>query len=127
MTVRILLGTIGAEWQRTLLDLAAADSDLEIIGMTASAMDLLLQVEERQADVVVLSQVMGGEEPGICSHLMLEYPDVVVLLLPGHPRRSALWQMVLRKESWRDASKEILRTALKSSFSERKKQAAPTT
>jgi hypothetical protein len=127
MTVRILLGTIGAEWQRTLLDLAEADSDLEIIGTTASAMDLLLQVEERQADVVVLSQVAGKEEPGICSHLMLEYPDVVVLLLPGNPRRSALWQMVLREESWRDASKEILRTALKSSFSERKKQAAPTT
>jgi DNA-binding NarL/FixJ family response regulator len=114
MTVRILLGTIGAEWQRTLLDLAQSDGDLEIVGMAASAMDLLLQVEELKADVVVLSQVSGGEEPGICSHLMLEYPDVAVLLLPGTPRRNAVWRMVLRKESWKDASKEILRTALKS-------------
>lgn len=114
MTVRILLGTIGAEWQRTLLDLAKSDGDLEIVGMAASAMDLLLQVEELNADVVVLSQIGGGEEPGICSHLMLEYPDVAVLLLPSTPRRNAVWQMVLRKESWKEASKEILRTALKS-------------
>lgn len=114
MTVRILLGTIGAEWQRTLLDLAQADSDLEIVGMAASAMDLLLQVEELKADVVVLSQLMGGEEPGICSHLLLEYPDVAVLLLPGNPRCNTLWRMLLRKESWRDAPKEILRTRLKS-------------
>jgi hypothetical protein len=114
MTVRILLGKIGAEWQRTLLDLAQADSELEIVGMVASAMDLLLQVEELKADVVVLSQVASGEEPGICSHLMLEYPDVAVLLLPSNPRRDALWRMVLRKETWKDASKEILRTALKS-------------
>jgi DNA-binding NarL/FixJ family response regulator len=114
MTVRILLGKIGAEWQRTLLDLTQADNELEIVGMVASAMDLLLQVEELKADVVVLSQIPGGEEPGICSHITLEYPDVTVLLLPGNPRRDALWRMVLRKDGWRDASQEILRTALKS-------------
>jgi hypothetical protein len=114
MTVKILLGTIGAEWQRTLMELAQADSDLEVVGMATSAVDLLLQVDELKADVVVLAQASGGEDPGICSHLMLEYPGLAVVLLPSIPRRDALWRMVLRKDSWRNASKEILRTALKS-------------
>ncbi len=113
MTVRILLGTIGAEWRRTLLELAQADSGLEIVGSAEEGIDLLLRAEQLKADVVVLAQLPGGGEPGICSHLMLEYPNVAVLLLPGNPEGEVLWRMVLRKESWKHPSKEALRAALK--------------
>jgi chemotaxis response regulator CheB len=113
MTVRILLGMIGAEWQRLLTEAVQADRELEIVGVAENAMDILLQAEGHRVDVVVLAQLPGGEEPGICSHLLLEFPNVPVLLLPCEPRRGALCRMVLRKESWQEASQEILLAALK--------------
>ncbi len=113
MTTRILLGTISAGWQRTLLDLVQADSDLEIVGATDDAVDLLMQIQQLKADVVVLSQLPGGGEPGVCSHLLLEYPNVTVLLLPPNGGYETLCRMVLRKEIWKRVSKETLREALK--------------
>ena len=116
MAVRILLGEIATEWRRMLVDLARDDSDLEIVGTAEHAMDVLLQAEELKVHVVVLAQLPGGHEPGVCSHLMLEFPNLAVLLLPASPASDILWRMVLRKESWRGISKEGLRAALKASF-----------
>jgi hypothetical protein len=113
MKVRILLGMIAPEWQRLLMDVVESDSELTIVGDAHSAMDILLQAEDQKADVVVLAQLPEGGEPGICSHLMLEFPNVVVLLLPCEPSYGVLWRMVLHKESWQEVSQETLRTALK--------------
>jgi hypothetical protein len=104
---------IDAEWKRLLMDVVESDSDLKVVGIAESAMDILLQAEDRKADVVVLAELPGGGEPGICSHLMLEYPNVAVVLLPCEPRYGVLRRMVLRKESWQEVSQEILLAALK--------------
>jgi hypothetical protein len=114
--MRILLGEIGAEWKRILLELASHDNDLEIVGTAEHAMDVLLRVAELKANVVVLAQLPGGGEPGVCSHLMLECPNVAILLLPASCGYGVLWRMVLRKESWSEISKEGLLAALKTSF-----------
>src|SRR5262245_37680570 len=106
MTVKILLGQIDAEWKRILLELARQDSDLEIVGTAEHAMDVLLLVADLKADVVVLAQLPGGGEPGVCSHLMLECPNVSVLLLPASGGYGILRRMVLHKESWSEISKE---------------------
>ncbi len=111
--MRILQGTISAEWQRALLEIVQADSNLEIVGTASDAVDLLMQTEQLDANVVVLSQLPDGGEPGVCSHLLLEYPNVAVLLLPGNDGHEVLCRMVLSKESWQHASKETLRAALK--------------
>jgi hypothetical protein len=113
MTVKILLGTIDAEWKRLLTDLVESDSDLKIVGTAENAMDILLQADTQEADVVVLAQLPGGGEPGVCSHLMLEYPNLAILLLPCEPSYGVLWRLVLRRESWHEVSQENLRAALK--------------
>jgi len=116
MPVRILLGKVGAEWGSTLADLARPENDLEIVGRVNDVLDLLLQTGELKPDVVVLAQPPGGGEPGVCSHLMLEHPNVVVLLLPSTSGLHVMWRMVLRKESWSEASKETIHAALKAQF-----------
>jgi len=113
MGIRILLGEIGAEWKRMLQELAHQDSGLEIVGTAEDAMDLLLRVAELRVNVVVLAQLPGGGEPGVCSHLMLECPNVAILLLPTSCGCGVLWRMVLHKESWSDVSREGLLAALK--------------
>lgn len=113
MRVRILLGMLGAEWKRLLTEVIRSDGDLEIVGAAATAVDVLLQAADRNPDVVVLAQLPGGAEPGICSHLLLEFPNVAILLLPHEPRRGVLWRMVLHKESWPETTEDVLRAVLK--------------
>jgi len=113
MPVKILLGKINAEWMAILADLVRSDTGLEIVGVLESPLDVLLRTKELGADVVVLSQLRDGGEPGICSHLLLEYPNVALLLLPASPGPNIVWRMVLRKQNLGDASPTTLHDALK--------------
>jgi len=110
--VKILLGDIEAGWRRVLRELAGENNQLEIIGEVKQAIDILLQAKKASADVVVLPQEIHGREPGICSHLLLEYPNLVVLLVPSNGGPNVLCRMVLYREI-RDASKESLRIMLR--------------
>jgi len=112
-SVRILLGRINPEWNHVLLQVVDADEELEIVGAAEDLVALLMQVEELKADVVVLSQLPDGSEPGICSHLVLEHPNVRVLLLPSCRGPNVPFSVVLRKDWLKDASRETLRTALR--------------
>ena len=113
MPVRILLGKISAEWMAMVADLVGSDRGLEIVGVLESPLDILLRTKELSADVVVLSQLRGGGEPGICTHFLLEHPNVVLLLLPASPGERVVWRMVLEKSDCGKASRTTLHSALK--------------
>jgi hypothetical protein len=108
MPLRILLGKISADWMAVIAELARVDQDLEIVGVLESPLDILLRTQELHPDVVVLSQLRGGGEPGICSHFLLEYPNVELLLLPVSPDANIVWRMVLRKQNCGEASSGAL-------------------
>jgi DNA-binding NarL/FixJ family response regulator len=117
--MRILLGKIDAEWQTTLSELACPENNLEIVGRVEDALDILLQSEELKPDAVVIAQLPGGGEPGVCSHLVLEHPNVPVLLLPAPSEINltpppVMSRIVLRKENWNRISKGAILAALKS-------------
>lgn len=111
-TARILLGPISPEWNRFLIQLAASDHELEIVGATDDLVDLLVEVQTLDAHVVVLTQLPNGNEPGICSHLVLEHPNLRVLLLPRRGPNLP-FSLVLRKQWLKDISTETLRLALR--------------
>ena len=111
MTVKILIGDIGGEWRTKLREIVDNADDLEIIGETEQPISLLLEASNPDADVVVLAQTPQGEEPGVCSHLLLEYPNLAVVLVPS-VGGATVCRMVLRREV-RDASKEALQAMLR--------------
>lgn len=113
MPLKILLGKISADWMAIMADLIRSDAGLEIVGVLESPLDILLRAKELKADVVVLPQLRDGGEPGICSHFLLEYPNIAIVLLPASPGMSALWRMVLRKENRGEASSTALHDALR--------------
>lgn len=117
MVIRILLGKISAEWMAVIADLVCSDPCLEIVGVLESPLDILLKTKDLSADVVVLSQLRGGGEPGICSHFLLEYPNVALLLLPASSETGILWRMVMGKQNCGQASGATLHTALKDGIS----------
>lgn len=110
-TVKILLGEIAAAWKHTLKELVAENGELQVVGEVEKPVDILLQAKSVSPDVVVLSQDPQGAEPGICSHLLLEYPNVVVVLVPCVGGSKILYRMALYREV-RDASREALRRML---------------
>src|SRR3979411_3138826 len=107
-TVKILLGAIGTEWRRTVEQRRGENGKLQIVGEVEQLVDILLQARRANADVVVLSQEPHGGEPGVCSHLLLEYPNVVIVLVPSDGGPNVLCRMALYREV-RDASREALR------------------
>jgi AmiR/NasT family two-component response regulator len=96
--LRVLLGEISSEWEQTIQRLAAADQGLKIVGQVNDPLRLLLEAKTLRADVVVVSQLPDGSEPGICSHLVLELPNVIVVLVPASPGNHGLIRMVLFRE-----------------------------
>lgn len=95
-------------WKRVLKELSHEDPQLQIVGEADEPVDVLLKTGKAKADVVVLPQTIHGGEPGICSHLLLEYPNLVVVLVPSEVGPNLLCRMVLYREI-SDASKEALR------------------
>jgi DNA-binding NarL/FixJ family response regulator len=110
--VKILLGDIGTAWTRVVRELVGENDQLHIVGQAEEAIDILVQVKRADADVVVLSQVLYGGEPGICSHLLLEYPNLVVVLVPSDSGPNVVCRIVLHREV-REASREALRIMLR--------------
>jgi DNA-binding NarL/FixJ family response regulator len=109
--MRILLGEIESVWKNYIRELAYENGQVQIVGEVQNHLEILMRVRDENADVVVLSQTPQGDEPGICSHLLLEYPNVLLVLVPTEGGPDILWRMRLRKEA-RQASRDVLLSML---------------
>ncbi len=65
-----------AQYWRTLL---TQEGNLEVVGVAKDPVDTLLKVGETQADLVVIDLPPSREDPGLCSHLLAEYPQLKVM------------------------------------------------
>jgi hypothetical protein len=110
--LRILLGEINSEWASLVKRLAAADQGIKIVGQVKDPLYLLLQVKTLNVDVVVISQLPDGGEPGICSHLVLEVPNVTIVLVPNSAAPAMLTRMILYKDQL-PASEKALYAAIR--------------
>lgn len=76
--LRILLGNSPGTIPESVKESIAAQPDMQIVGDAESPMQILRKVGSCPVEVVVLATV-GDEEPGICSHLLSAFPDIIVL------------------------------------------------
>lgn len=104
---RILLGDIADEWKSLVEEIARDNADVSIVGRVNKPLDLLLFAKNEHVDVVLLSQEPDGSEPGVCSHFVLEFPNVVIVLIPVKGGTNVLCRIALSKEV-RTASREAL-------------------
>jgi hypothetical protein len=104
---RILLGDIAEEWKSMVEEIASGNPDISIIGQVQTPIDVLLCAKSENVDVVLLAQERDGSEPGVCSHVVLEFPEVAVVLVPVKGGRNVLCRIARSKEEC-GASKEAL-------------------
>lgn len=79
--------------------------DIEVVGEVFDLVELLLMVGRTQADVVVMAMQDSDEEPGICSHLLTEYPQLLVLVLSSERESAFLYRQITSKEYVSEVSK----------------------
>lgn len=71
---------------------------MDVVGEALDPLEVLLAVRRTEADVVVTSLPDSGQ-PGISSHLLAEYPHLVVLALAPAGDRAMLYRQVVVEQA----------------------------
>ena len=90
-TIKIVTIDIPDETHDLLKGLIGCQGNMELVGEAFDPINLLLTVKDTQADVVIMGHKQPVSIPGICTHLLAEYPDILVLTLPSQSDRAFLY------------------------------------
>lgn len=106
--IRVLLGCARftkANLWRTLL---SQEADIELVAETSDAIATLLEIGNSQADVAVIDLPPSGEDPGLVSHILEEYPRAKVIAVSGDGERAVKYEKGIIRREIPDASPENL-------------------
>ncbi len=81
--IKILLANRPRLMREVMREIFEDQSDMEVVGEVLDPLGLLVAVKEMEADVVILA-VKGSEEPGLCSHLLAEFPNLTIFGLASN-------------------------------------------
>jgi len=79
---RIVLALDSPMLRELLGNLIQREDGMEVVADVADPMDLLFGVDLSEVDAVIHAWPESHEMPGICTHLLAEYPDLLVLGIP---------------------------------------------
>lgn len=72
---------------------------MEIVGEASDFIDVLLKVGTTQAEVVAIDLPPSGEDSGLCSHLLAEYPHVKIVAVSEEGDRAVMYKTgMVRKD-----------------------------
>ena len=111
--VKVLLADIPHVLRAYLEELLQHHSDVEMSGTVSDPVELLIAVEDTQADVVVVRLPDSEEMPSICSHLLAEYPQLLILALSPDSTRACVYRQVTVVEPLINTSEEEILKAIR--------------
>lgn len=98
-------------WLKELID---AQQDMNVVrDEDLGPLEMLLVVRETKPDVVVLGLQESGEEPGVCSNLISEYPRLLILALSQQRDRAFLYQQSILKQALKETSDQCILNAIR--------------
>jgi DNA-binding NarL/FixJ family response regulator len=112
-SVKVLLANRPEVVRTGLATLLQQQSDIEVVETVLDPIELLVAVGETQADVVVVTLPDSGEMPGICSHLLQEYPQLLILALSSARTRACVYRQAIMVEPLADMSDEGILAAVR--------------
>ena len=77
---------------------------------------LLFAIRETPVDVVIVTPLKANGEPKICSHLLLEYPSLIVITLSAKGEAAYLYQSGTPKLRFDDPSGQTILSAIREAF-----------
>ena len=110
-TVKVLVTNRPDALRTWLEELLQHQSDIEVVGTVLDPIELLIAIEDTQADVAVVDLPDSGEMPGICSHVFHEYPQFLILALSSDHMRACVYRQVITEAQLPNTSNEVILTA----------------
>ncbi len=115
--IRVLMINVPEDIQDSLKELIQAREQMRMVGEAFDPIDLLLTVNDTQADVVIMGHEQCDRVPGICTHLLAEYPDLLVLTLSTQNDSAFLYQRKITQSEIAFTSTENLIETIAEAFS----------
>lgn len=116
--IRVLLANHPMMIPDAIRQLVAKQEDIEVVGDCRGPMKILQETGRTKADAVILAQE-GNEEPGICSQLLVAYPDVIIPSVVQDLTAAFTLQLASRRQEFANVRPERiiepLRTAIQMS------------
>ena len=105
---RVIIGALSKRQQLRIKRLFMARPDIDLVGPIADAVELLMAVREINADAVILPLSKDGGEPGLCSHLLAEFPGLLVLAISANAQHVFLFDQAISKTQILDQGRAIM-------------------
>jgi len=98
--IRVLMAFSSMNRVLPLKAVLMREPDIEIVGDAIDAIDILLKVASTHAEVVAIDLPLSGKDPGLCSHILAEYPEVKILAVSEERDRIVIYETaMLRREA----------------------------
>jgi DNA-binding NarL/FixJ family response regulator len=110
--IRVLLADMPPPLREEFKQAIVAQPDMEAVGDVSASFELLVATGRTQADVVIIG-LEDSELPGVCSHLLNEYPHVKILGVSADAQRALLYEVRARTVPVADVSAEGLISAVR--------------
>lgn len=90
--IRVLLAEMPQMLRDAFTQLVAGQPDMRLVGNLADPLGLLLAAGQTRTDAIIMG-LRDSEFPGICSHLLGEYPHIKVVGITRDGRRAFLYEL----------------------------------
>ena len=114
--IRVLLANISGVLSELVVEVIGQQPDIQIVGQVQDPVDLMLRAGQG-VDVLVLGAAMIDPLPGICSNLLVEYPDLRIVVLAATGQVAMLYWLGLRRKRVRAVSAAALLAVLRRAYS----------
>ena len=96
--VKILMVNVAGNLRDLLQGVIERWDNMLVVGEAFDPIDLLLTVNETEADVVIMGHPDADSMPGICTHLLTEYPILLILIISTIDQRAFLYERKITQE-----------------------------
>jgi len=96
--VKILMVDVPNGLSNLLQDVIQRQTNMLVVGEAFDPIDLLLTVNETDADVVIMGHPQAESMPGICTHLLTEFPILLILIVSTIDQRAFLYRRKITQE-----------------------------
>ncbi len=96
--VRVLLANRPRMLRESLRGMLERQADIEVTAVAPDPVELLAEVGRTEAEVVLVTLPESGGDPGICSHLLAQYPELLVIALSPVDERAVVFKQVITRE-----------------------------
>jgi len=123
-TVRVLLGNRPRMLRESLRRALERYADVEVELSEPDPVELMAALDECEADVVLITLPESGNDPGLASHLLHEYPGLLVIAISAADESAYVYRQVITKDVLEPLSEASLLTAIRSHHRDHERAAA---